>query len=335
MKKFLKYSLLFILPLILYLVEYVICDPFKVIRHYDNYYLEKGSGSVNRNFVSTMNYLNKNDLYHYDSFIFGNSRSLFYMIEDWKDHIDSNSICYHFSESGGSINGLYYKVRLIDENGGKLNNALFVIDRDLLANLEQDGRLFIMPPVLNYNKNIVQFHKEHLLAWFDFKFWLLWTEYRITGVYRQEMNDYLAIGTNYKYYNPITNEEPRIVQDSLISIGEYYNEERIAEFETAQQFSDSISPPYLNDIKIKSLMEMHSILERQHTKYRIIISPMYNQIKLNPSDYQILCMVFGKDNVFDFSGVSKWSGDYHNYYETSHYLPNVAAQVMDSVYSNN
>lgn len=332
MKKFIINCLLFITPLFFLIIEYVICDPFKVLHHYDNYYIDGDGGAVNRNYVSTMNYINKKEIYHYDSFIFGNSRSLFYMIDKWKNHLDSNSVCYHFSESGGSINGLYYKVKFIDESGEIIKNALFVIDYSLISNFEQDGRLFIMPPVLTNNSNFLKFHREHLSGFFDIFFWLHWTEYNITGKYREIMDKYIVKGTNYKYYNPITNEEPRTIQDSLIKMGKYFDRKIISEFEE-KQFPDSIALPKIDGKKEHSLLEMQKILKKQHTKFRIVISPLYDQIKLNPKDYKILCGIFGKENVFDFSGVTKWSLDYRNYYEPSHYLPQVAAEIMDSIYA--
>ena len=75
-----------------------------------------------------------------------------------------------------------------------------------------------------------------------------------------------------------------------------------------------------------------SIFARQGTSVQIIISPLYNQIRLNPNDLQCLKQLFGSDNVNDFSGPNLWNTDLHNYYEASHYRPHVAVAVMDSVY---
>lgn len=35
----------------------------------------------------------------------------------------------------------------------------------------------------------------------------------------------------------------------------------------------------------------------------------------------------------DFSGINKWTSDYHNHNVWPHYRPPVAAEVMDSVYA--
>lgn len=332
MTRFIKYITAFTFPFILLLCLYILCDPFKVIWHYDNYHCNTG-GALNRNFVSTMNYLNKKDKYHYDSFIFGNSRSLFYMIDDWRNYIPTESKCYHFSESGGSIHGVLYKLRLIDSLQENINNALFVIDHALLSGLEQDGAVFMMPPVLTNNENLLKFHRENALQWFNPRFFFYWIKFKLTGKYEQDMEQYIAKGSNYKYYNPITNEEPNHVQDSLIAIGAYYDKKRLEVFEDKQH--PKVSEELLNDKeKIRSIKEMKRILAKHRTSFKIIISPLYDQVKINPKDLQFLRTVFGNDNVYDFSGVNKYTSDYHNYYEDSHYRKEIASEIMHYIYNH-
>ena len=281
MARFIKYITAFSFPFILLLFLYIFGDPFKVIWNYDNYHCNIG-GALNRSFVSTMNYLNKKDKYHYDSFIFGNSRSLFYMIDDWKNYIPTESKCYHFSESGGSVHGVLYKLRLIDSLNENIDNALFIIDIDLLnrINQEEEGIIAIMPPALTHNKNFISFHREFLFQWFNPRFFFYWMKFKLTGNYDKAMEEYIAKGTNYKYYDPITNEEPNHVQDSLIAIGAYYDKKKLAIFEDKQH--PKVSKELLNDKeKIRSIIEMGLILAKHRTKYKIIISPLYNQVKIN------------------------------------------------------
>ena len=332
MKRFVVCCLLFLSPYVILLGGYLYYDPFKVLCHYDNYYVEGDGGSVNRNYVSTMNYLNKRKRYHYDSFIFGNSRSIFYRVADWKKHLHEKCICYHFSESNGSINGIYYKLELLDSLHIKINNALLVVDVSLLQTIEQThGANFMTPPVLTNNRNFLQFQAEHFFQWADFRFLTLWSMYHLTGIYKPFMSAFLAKNCNYKYYDPITNEERMGMEDSLIAIGKYYDAEHIKVFKRTPKLSD-ISLPTLDNVKIGQLKKMRAIFDKHHTEYRIVISPLYNQVKLNPSDLECLDRIFGKMNVYDFSGKNKWTNDYHNYYEPSHYLPRVAAEIMDSIY---
>ena len=331
MRRFVKYCLLFAIPFLVLLGCYIWYDPFKVIWHYDNYYVKGDGGSLNRNYVSTMNYLNKNEQHHYDSFIFGNSRSLCYRIEDWKKYISQPSSCYHFSESGGSINGIFYKLRLIDEKGENIKNALLVVDYTLLRHLEQDGRPFVMPPVLDHYRNALSFHAEHFAQWMDVRFLYYWTKYKITGKFTPSMGGYLAKGTNYQYYDPETNEEPRLWEDSLIATGNYFTKKRIKGFKGKQK--GGMAEEYLNVTeKCDRLRDIRRLFDKHHTDYRIVISPLYDQMKLNTKDLQKLHNIFGPDHVFDFSGVNEWTSDYHNYYEWSHYLPEIADSIMAHVY---
>jgi len=332
MKYFLRLCLLFCIPIVLLVVAYVWLDPFKVVWHYDCYYVEGDGGPLNRNFVSTMNYLNKQDTYHYDSFIFGNSRSMHYRIADWQQHLPPQSSCYHFSESSGSINSIYYKLRLIDERGGDLRNALFVIDYGVLRELEKDGMAFITPPVLTGYRNVLRFHGEHFMRWLNVRFIACWLEYQATGRFKPYMEEFVVRGTNYKCYNAVTNEEPSCRQDSLVAAGKYYTPGVVAGFKGIQKPSTS-RQMIDSEEKRQSLRAMRHLLDKHHTRYEFIISPLYDQVKLNPDDYQELCDIFGQEHVHDFSGINKWTSDYHNYYEWSHYRPPVAAEVMDSVYA--
>ena len=64
-----------------------------------------------------------------------------------------------------------------------------------------------------------------------------------------------------------------------------------------------------------------------------MISPLYNKMKLHNEDLEYLKKVFGETNVFDFSGINKFTNDYRNYYESSHYRPHVAREILKIVYN--
>lgn len=330
MKLFIKYWLLFLIPFFFLLICYIVFDPFKVIWPYDNYYV-KGDGGINRDYVSTTTYIKQKDTYHYDSFIFGNSRSLFFKIDDWKKYINPNSMCYHYSESGGSVIGLLKKLELIDKYNEKINNAIIALDYDILYQTEGKERLFSTAPQLLSYRNFFRFHLEHLQAWFDFNFLKYWTYYHVFNIETPKMAKYIEKGNNYDYYNPITNEEPFTEEDILMNKGLFYDESRMNYFKNIQH-PDSIFPIAINDERKKILTQAKNILIKHNTIYKIVINPLYNQIKINPQDYNCLCEIFGKDNVFDFTGINKWTSDYHNYYEPSHYIPRVALEIMDSIY---
>ena len=103
-------------------------------------------------------------------------------------------------------------------------------------------------------------------------------------------------------------------------------------------YRDSIqkySPKVIGESQYRMLKEISEIFKKHKTKYKIIISPLYDQLKFNKSDVRILQMLFGDENVFDFSGINFITNDYHNYYENSHYRPHVADYIMKVIYKNN
>ncbi len=51
-----------------------------------------------------------------------------------------------------------------------------------------------------------------------------------------------------------------------------------------------------------------------------------------PDDREILQGIFGKENVYDFSGINEFTEDYHNYYEAGHYRPLLGNKLLERIY---
>ena len=80
------------------------------------------------------------------------------------------------------------------------------------------------------------------------------------------------------------------------------------------------------------LKNMRSVLASFKTNYKIIVSPLYDQKRINSEDLRYLQQLFGAANVFDFSGKNHFTEPYTNYYETSHYRPVVCDSILSLVY---
>ena len=91
-------------------------------------------------------------------------------------------------------------------------------------------------------------------------------------------------------------------------------------------------PAVIKDKQKRLLKEIYEILIRNKTVYRIVISPLYNQFEFNPGDYNYLCSLFGKKNVYDFSGTNEITNNIINYYDDKHYRPHVAKYILDVIY---
>ena len=330
MKKFVRDILLFCIPVFALVLAYIATDIFRVVRHYDPHYTGHYCVETNRAYGSTMTYINQNPSRHYDSFIFGNSQSLNYRIDSWKHHLPEGCRCMHFDEFGGSIGGVHDKIAYIDKSGGKLRNVLLVVDDVLLSRLEQtQGYLFVEPPILKGYRNLVDFHVQHFEAFLNLKFLTAWADYRLTGKIRPYMGH--LIRDVQLTYIPETNEIQETPADLAIEAGTYYDEQHVKVFEGVQR-PGTFSTEHLDEKALELLTDIRRIFDKHHKNYKIVVSPQYHQVKLNRDSYQRLCQIFGESHVYDFSGVNKWNQDYHYYYETAHYRPIVADEIMDIIY---
>ena len=77
MKKFILKLLLFSIPIYLVIGSFFVFDPFKILYSYNNLNQSAIDGvPLNNDFLGTEVYINQVKQYQYDSFVFGNSRSI-------------------------------------------------------------------------------------------------------------------------------------------------------------------------------------------------------------------------------------------------------------------
>lgn len=333
-----RFSLIGLIPLLLLLSLYMYFDPFKVIYTYDSFYNsnEKGYVGMNKGHISTSTFINngKKNKDKYDSFIFGNSRSIYYQIADWKTHLAPNSHCFHFDASTESLWALNKKIEFLDNQGVQIKNALVILDYSILVQDQpQKGHLFETSPILVGNQNLIDFHSTFFKAFITPKFLFAYFDFKISGQVKPYMKNNFLLDDRPMNYEPSTNEESYDYYESLIKINQYYTPERMSVFNLRDSVQ-SYSPLAIKANQKTIFDTIQSIFKKQHTKVKIVISPLYDQIKLNEKDVRYLKMLFGKQNVFDFSGINPITKDYKNYYENSHYRPHVTRKIMDEIYKN-
>ncbi len=341
MRKFLLTILRFVLigtiPVLILIVVYIKSDPFKVIYSYDEYYdvNDKGRVGLNKDYVSTATFLNnvkRNK--NYDSFIFGSSRSIFYHISNWKKHLPVNSNCFHFDASNETIYAMSKKVEFLDVKGVQIKNALVVFDHGLLSqDKPKSGHLFAISPALVGNKNMISFQLTFFKAFLSTKFLRAYFDFKLSGEVKPYMRKSNLLDDTKWSYNIEMNELGLDYFEEQILKNEYYTPERISGFYEREN-AKKTSSVCINENQKTMLASMKKIFEKHQTSYKIVISPLYDQLNLNEADVNHLKMLFGEKNVFDFSGINKFTNDYNNYYETSHYRPKVANEIMDSLYKS-
>ena len=333
MKNFIILLLKFIIPpVVLVAGIYAWLDPFKVLWHYDSYYISGSQTDIplNKEYVSTTNFENRYAKQQYNSFIFGSSRSMVYNAAQWQEHLPANAKPYHFDAYGEGLFGMHKKFVYLDSKNVKIDDALIIIDRSLLIDLKPSkGPLYVNAPQLLNNANILDFHYTYVKAFLSAKFMLPYLDYKLSGKVKPYMkSDFFSTTINY---NPITNESQDINAQSNIGNDAYYTPQRLLEF-YKRDATQTFYNPCLNTKHRQTLQEIAAILKKHNTNYKIVISPLYNQKKLAVADVNYLKQLFGGENLYDFSGINSITNDHTNYYETSHYRPQVARSIVDSIY---
>lgn len=330
MKKFLLNTTIFLLPIITLILTYIAIDPFSVI-HRDislafsnkNYLIP-----INRDYQSTELLLNSYSKNNYNSFILGNSRSIFYQTKTWTKYIEG--IPFHLNASNETIFGIYGKLRLLDELNVDIKNIVIVLDESTFKGTSNSsGHLFIKHPRVS-KESYLAFHYEMLKGFLSTSFFA-YIDLLITKNRKEYMIPYGINANNWmfnKEFNQLSysNFDLTLQKDPQ----KYFNDKKTLFFNRpSKQF---YSNPAIFKTQREFLIKIKYILDAHNTNYKIIISPLYSQIKLNKNDTQYLREIFGQQNVFDFSGINSFTNDYHNYYEPSHYRPIVCDSIFSIIY---
>jgi hypothetical protein len=323
----------YVLPFVALLIIYILADPFKVIWDYTSFY-KSGYPSyitLNQDYVSTTTFDKNYSTNNYNSFILGNSRSIFYEVKDWKQHLNGNPICFHFDASAENLYGIYKKMEYLDRKVSNIDNILLILDYATLSGTKPiKNHLLIISPQLENGKNLFEFHLEFFKAFLNPRFLFAFIDFNLFGKIRDYMkNAYLFSDTPWVY--ELNSNELRLEYfESMIDKDQSLYYKGIMFYERSGEVV--YYTPCIRDKQKMYLEEIKNIFQKHKTNYKIIISPLYEQIKLHPDDLKYLCEIFGKDNVFDFSGINKFTSNYRNYYETSHYRPHVAREIMNEIY---
>lgn len=335
MRLFLTKLLLFLIPFILVFPLYVVMDPFKVLRNYDSYYPAYGTSpaNINKDYVSTQNLLHRYKTANYNSFIFGSSRSIFYRVNEWSRYIQTApQQCYHYDAFGESLYGITNKIKFLQKQQIPIKHALLIFDYALLEGVEQPKEYFRQQHPAISGKSNIAFHYNHFKAFYNYRF----LKDYFTNLYGKKssvVHDAALWEVNKQTYDAATNEARFDDLEQLIRTkGDAYYKERSTVF-----FKRSTTPQVygavIREVQQKKLQQIKEVFDANATDYRIVISPLYDQVQLNPEDLQFLQKLFGKEKVFDFSGINSFTIPVTNYYEESHYRPQVADSILKIIYS--
>ena len=333
MGKFIIKLLLYLSPLLFVLAIYAYKDPFKVLYHHDHFFSPVDSiyYETDGDYISTQTLIQSYDKYHYDSYIFGSSRSDNYLVAEWAKHIHSNK-CYHYDAGWESLYGVEKKFQLLKERHYPIKNALLVFDDELLSNLSNgEGHLRLKHPLLS-GQNMFDFQAEFLKDFLDRDFLRAYIDFIFSGHVKKYMIDKGVMSQPIKFkYDESANEELLFLEDKIDKDSmAYYNSVKKVLYtrDTALHYSK----PVIGMEQKKLLNNIKAILAENHTSYRVIISPLYDQLKMDSTDLKTLQEIFSKEDVFDFSGINNYTQNKFNYYEASHFRIRVCTAIMNDIY---
>jgi len=325
MKKFVLRTLLFFIPFAVPVILYAMIDPFGVL------YPENYRASVNRDFQSTELFLSNYKNGQYDSFIFGNSRSIYYQASSWRRFIDGQ--VFHFDASSESIYGINKKLLFLQGlKSVPVKNALIILDVSVIVKTDNSsGHLYLKHPKISEESNI-KFEMQMFTDFIPLSMFA-YTDFYLFKKSRPYMSRFIVCDSLSRL-DVTTNELSYDKYDEQIKTNPaaYYNPRRGLFYPRDAVSAESKCCIGLRQKEI--LKSMRLILTSFKTNYKIIISPLYDQKRINREDLKYLRRLFGEQNVFDFSGKNHFTEPYTSYYETSHYRPVVCDSIMSLVYGH-
>lgn len=249
----------------------------------------------------------------------------------WKKHIGEQAKPFLFDASSESLAGIYQKVKYLDSMNMPIDNALILLCRDCsFANTIDETRYLIIKHPATSGKSKLAYHWSFLKAYFDNKFLSNYLAYQLISAYKPWMRGYINHHTIS--YDTVTNDLFILDQEEELrqSEADYYQKRDAIFYQRKKERTDSV--PIIGSSSVNQLEAIKAILEKHKTNYKVVLSPLYEQKKYNPADLALLKATFG-DRLYDFTGRNVFTEDRTNYYEASHFRPNVGDSIMEFIYS--
>lgn len=331
MRRFLTKLILFLLiPIGTLVILYFISDPYKTLKPFSLEYFD----ATNRDYLSSelflMNYPDKN----YDSFIFGSSRACGINTYHWMKYLPEGSSQFLFQSWSETLTGIEQKVSFIDEHCQAIKNAIILIDIPGTFSRTQipTEALAIKDPIISGQPR----WKHQLILLFDFiqkpSQWI--RAIRQLRHRTQTVATFDAVSNDWDNNNCIANLTTPPKKDSLNN----FSKKAKSDFLNDLVEDDShikVSPPLINGKMEQQLKHIRTVFGRQGTDYKIVISPgyCYSFPSVSIDDLELLESVFGKENVFNYSGKNPLTTDFNNYADPNHFGQWVGWHIIENIYN--
>jgi len=313
------------IPFLFLLGTYLYTDPSKKIWNYKTYLYDYLM--LNRGDISTRVYLKNKNTFNYNSFIFGSSRSCAYTSKEWKKYLSIEDIPYSYGSWNDPIKGMYKKIALIDSLKGHIKNAIIIIDLDKTFQKSETKNIYsdhyLISGISKFNYFLSDF-RQYLR---NPRLVITSLDYKLFKKKRHYMKGF--VGMKKGDLDPINNDWRNKDIDLIDSASYEKNKEKfyIRSIKERYSVSQIFSYEKLLLLKISYLFQKHN------TNCKIIISPLYDQIKINQDDLLILQKIFGPRNVFDYSGINYITNNKYNYsIDVIHYKKRIGNLIFKEIY---
>lgn len=314
-----------LLPL---LVLYIIVDPFGVARSHVPCPSFKSAIPFNKGYLSTCAYIENRELYHFNAFIFGSSRTINFRAADWAKHIGPDARIFHFDASDETIEGVYKKVKFIDNHGDTIKYALLEIHPRFFDDAKS-GISFRMPWQLDGVLYAPEFHYYYLNRFLDWSMFRCVLNYKLNGqMPPYEIADKVQfLKTIIDGYDSVTNETYFNARDSLYL---HHPEMGLAPIYDYSMFHEKGRSVTLEQTRM--MEEVKEIFSHHGTEYKIILGPSPDYGVLQVRNHRLIESVFGLENVVDLGRFPAAFNGSMTFYDDIHFTPEVGRAMLDAAY---
>lgn len=320
------------IPVLILIILYAVSDPFKVLYKYESYYKNNDRQiPLNRDFVTTEIFLHKFKNRNFDSFVFGDSRSLAFTCRVWSSYI--KGMPFHFDSNGESLFGVIGKFRLLQNQGVSINNCILILDSNLISQTENKYSLLYVKHPLISGENIFRFHYTFLTSFLSNRFLIPFILNKI-GLSPPGFLEYPDIFDKPVFmFDTINNDifftgmEKQITENP----GLYYSKYESL-FENRNYISKENYPPLIGETQKSWFKEMKSIFDKNQSYFKIIIYPDPDLKCFNEVDIKSLNEIFGEKNIYNFSGINDYTVNMFNYYDEIHCREKIGADILKKIY---
>ena len=335
MKRYLAKLALFAgAPIAVLSALYFITDPFCVMKPFSLEYFD----DANRDYTSVELFMMNEDTHHYNSFIFGSCGLGGINSYHWQSKLNEADEQFVFQSWGETLTGIEDKIVWLHEHNIPIDNAMIMIDIPSSFSPDQLSSKAVL--MHNPKMSSVSRWKWRWDMYINFmqkpSFWVesvkKWYKREYKGNIPKVTFD---IVTNDQFARKETEFLTMPPQDSMKKATPRSLDVLAYKMEHSCE-KQSASEPLIDSKFANRLRHIKNIFDESRTDYRVFVKPgvVYVSSKINDRDLSLLYDIFGRDNVFDYSGDNEISRDLNHFRDSEHYGLSAGWLMVEEMYES-